>query len=350
MYEVDFLPVESESGPGSKSGDAIALRFTLAATGLQVIVAVDGGYASVGNDLVEHIPEYYGTRQIDLVISTHPDADHLNGLATVVEQLSVGELLVHQPRLHRYDVSEFSNLEALDVLLEVARQRGVVVTEPFTGLTRFNGQLRVLGPTSWYYEQLLDEHLAEARSGVTAGLGFRSSKLLGRAGDLLDRALSYLPIETLTDEGVTGPRNNTSVITCVQADGHRVLLTGDAGIPALEYAATEYESQIGGFYAWPLSLFQVPHHGSRRNVGPTILDRILGPRGAAYNATTSVVSSAKADPKHPSPKVVNALKRRGSSVYVTEGKILRHGHDYPLRPGWGPATELPALSEDEDDE
>jgi hypothetical protein len=27
MYEIDFLPVESENGPGSKSGDAIIIHF-----------------------------------------------------------------------------------------------------------------------------------------------------------------------------------------------------------------------------------------------------------------------------------------------------------------------------------
>jgi len=54
MYEIGFLPVESESGPGSKSGDAIAIRF-LDSGGAYRVVVIDGGFTNVGDDLADHI-------------------------------------------------------------------------------------------------------------------------------------------------------------------------------------------------------------------------------------------------------------------------------------------------------
>lgn len=348
MFEVDFLPVENENQDGGKSGDAIAIRFTVHAEQRQAVVVIDGGRDYTTDALVRHIDQYYGTDVVDLMISTHPDADHLNGLAGVVEALDVQELMIHQPRLHAGDVSDFSNLEALDELLDTAKARGVLVSEPFTGESRLGGQLTVLGPTSTYYEELLAQQLWEAK--YTTASAAASKGWWQRGINLLERAVDWLPVETLTDEGETSHRNNSSVITLLTVDGQRMLFTGDAGIPAMTAAADQYESTYGSFAAFPLSFMQAPHHGSKRNLGPTILNRILGMPTSPYaSSTVALISSAKAAPKHPSPKVVNALKRRGCFVGATEGITICHSSGAPARPGWGILQPLPALVEDDDE-
>ena len=350
MYEIDFLPVESESGAGSKSGDAIALRFTVESEQRQAVVVIDGGFTDVGYDLAGHVRDYYETSYVDLVISTHPDADHINGLTAVIETLDVGELMLHQPRLHTSNIRGFSNLEAVDELLRLAEAHRVPVTEPFAGASRFGGQLVLLGPTTTYYENLIEAHLSEVRSGKQAPVAASGSRTLARLGNLWEKALTALPIETLDDEGETSPRNNSSAITLVQADGHRLLFTGDAGIPALERACLVYERTYGSFANRPLTFFQAPHHGSKRNLGPTILNRILDGIGAPHGVVTAFISSARASVKHPSPKVTNALRRRGCTVAATEGKAICDHHGTPTRPGWGPVTPIPPLPEDVDDD
>ncbi|MFF9083459.1 ComEC/Rec2 family competence protein [Streptomyces rubiginosohelvolus] len=344
MHEVDFLPVESESGMGSKSGDAIALRFTVEAEQRNAVMVIDGGFSHVGEGLADHISQYYETDIVDLAISTHPDADHLNGLTTLIEKTQVKELLIHQPRLHTYDVSDFSNLEALDSLISLAKSRGVKITEPFTGVTRFGGQISILGPTVEYYEDLLGQHLAEVRGGLshTSKSSFGST-----VRDLLSRTLSYLPIETLGEDGETSPRNSTSAITLLREGSERLLFTGDSGIRALGKACDEYERIVGEFSAAPLNFFQAPHHGSRRNLSPSILDRILGTRSAPYANVTSFISSAKVSEKHPSPKVVNALSRRGCEVFATEGRTIHHGRGAPVRMNWTTLTPFGPLSEED---
>lgn len=346
MYEIDFLPVESESGVGSKSGDAITTQLTLT-DGRRVVLVIDGGFGSIGETVVDHIREHYRTDRVDIMISTHPDADHLNGLQHVVETMSVGELLVHRPRNHHRNIADFSNLEAVDHLLAAAEKRGVTVSEPFTGLSRWGGQLQILGPTTSYYEELLDAHLRDMKLGISAPRSSLAGSLLSKGREMLATALPSLPVETLGEDGETSPRNNSSAIVLLTVGDNRILLTGDAGIPAMNAAADEYERTVGPFKLKPLTAFQAPHHGSRRNLAPSLLNRIVGPPGDAFGAFQAPISSAKAAPKHPSPKVVNALSRRGGYVVATEGRTICLSEG-TMRPGWTSLDPLPPLIEDDD--
>lgn len=349
MLEIDFLPVAGTDGQGTtKSGDAITARFS-DATGRQRVIVIDAGFQSTGEAVVEHIRRYYGTDHVDLAISTHPDADHLNGLATVVQELYVDELMIHQPRQHTGgNLTGFSNLAAVDDLLAVTAANRTTVSDPFTGAERFGNHLRILGPDKDFYDDLLAEQLSVSVE-ATRNVGL-SAQLRTRARNLLESALDWLPsIETLTDNGETSARNESSVVTLLTVDGQRILFTGDAGQRALARVADEYEIQVGAFSTYPLQVLQVPHHGSRKNVGPTLLDRILGLKWQGYTDTSAIVSAAKDAPKHPSPKVTNALKRRGAVVTVTAGQTLCHHSDLtPLRPGWSQATPVPPLDEGAD--
>lgn len=94
-YEIDFLPVGEES----KGGDAICFRYWDATTP-QFVGIIDGGTADSGETLVNHIQKYYGTKRVDVVINTHPHADHTSGLYTVVETLDVQLLMMHKPWDH----------------------------------------------------------------------------------------------------------------------------------------------------------------------------------------------------------------------------------------------------------
>ena len=348
MLEIDFHPVTATGGDGStKSGDAISGRF-LDATGKQRVFVVDGGYQATGEAVVAHIRKYYETSRVDLAISTHADADHINGMPVIVDELTVEELMLHQPRQRAGSaVAGLSNIEAVDTLLSTAEDNGTAVSDPFTGEERLGGHVQLMGPDKDFYDELLVEHL------VAVALGTKSVSLANqfrsRARDLLESARAMLPmIETLSDICKTDPRNEMSVITLLAVDGYRILLTGDAGQRSLTRAADEYEARVGSFAANPLGLFQVPHHGSRHNIGPTLLNRIIGAKGASYAITNAIVSAAKDSPKHPSPKVTNALLRRDAVVAVTAGTTVCYQQNAVGRFGWYPATPLPPLDEGTD--
>ena len=350
-YQVDFHAVEKTGEIGSKSGDAISIRFIEAATQAQRVVVIDGGYKGTSERVMAHMEEFYKTSHIDLMISTHPDQDHINGLASLLDLTTVGEILMHDPHQHHADAINVNNIEVVDAILGIAQDRRIPVTEPFQGLTRFGSQILVLGPTRGHYEQMLSKHLSEVASGAaSARIASAMRETFAKAGDLLERKAAGfgIPVETLGEDGETSPRNEMSVVTLLAVNGDRMLFTGDAGIDGMGMACDYYEVLFGSFQSQPLSLFQAPHHGSRRNLSPSLLNRMFGEPGYGPGNAVSVISSAKADEKHPSPKVTNALKRRGVEVTATESRTLMEASlDWP-RDGWTPIPSLDYLLEEDE--
>jgi beta-lactamase superfamily II metal-dependent hydrolase len=123
-----------------------------------------------------------------------------------------------------------------------------------------------------------------------------------------------------------------------------ILFTGDAGVPAIN-AALDKAQELGiPFQA--IKWIQIPHHGRKRNVGPSVLNKLLGPKRQyqTFDRFAYVSASKEGEPKHPAKKVVNALIRRGCKVYSTQGQTLHHGLNAPER-GWGEAKAFPFYTE-----
>ena len=130
--------------------------------------------------------------------------------------------------------------------------------------------------------------------------------------------------------------------------GRRVLLTGDAGIWGLTMAKC-YAAK-NGLAMQDFMFVQVPHHGSRRNVGPTILNSILGPikPNGTPPHSLAYVSAPKDDDTHPRKMVLNAFIRRGYEVAATQGNKIVYWGGFPARPGYGPLPMLPFATQVED--
>lgn len=357
-YEIDFMATGTE-----KSGDAIALRFgNLHGTrDEQTVVVIDGGFTETGADLVNHIDQHYNTKRVDLVISTHPDGDHAAGLKTVLEQCEVGALWMHRPWNHTEDIAKMfvdgrvtdaSVTESLRKSLEDARSlerlatsKRIPIIEPFVGLKHSSGQVLVLGPTLTYYESLLPGFRATPEPKQQVGL---FAAAVQGVGNVITKVAEALDIETLDDSGETSAENNSSAIVLIEVDDRYLLFTGDAGIPALTQVV-DLLARVGFDFS-KLGLVQVPHHGSQRNIGPTLLNTLLGPKlEQEITLRHAVVSVANTDdPKHPSKKVTNAFRRRGAPVYPTAGAHKRKHFNAPYRDGWEPASPLPLFSEVEE--
>lgn len=335
MYEVDFLPVGDEGA----SGDAISMRFRTP-SGADAVVVVDAGFKDDGEALVQHVPRYYGTRTVDLAMLTHPDADHIGGMGEVVENLNVRTLCLH--KIGDRGGSSLPAAEAVGELIELAQSRGTSVVEGFAGSAGFEGCITILGPTEDWYEELVVAQVQEASLRASGRWRTKSyMKVVDR------RAVINLPQEIpFGDEGGTNPRNNSSIVTLLHVDGRRVLFTGDAGVPALERAIDQFESS-GVRWQVP-DLVQIPHAGSRHNASSEFLNRLLGAPNQAESrfAVASVASKAK---KHPSPRVVNAYKRRGCTTYETRGTLLWYGSPDAVQRGWGPASPLGPMDESVED-
>src|SRR3989344_5772253 len=341
-YEVDYIPVDG----GEKSGDAIVLRFgnLNGQRSEQSIVVIDGGFKESGELLVEHISKYYGTDQVDLVISTHPDADHASGLLVILEKLKVGGLLIHKPWDHAADIKNFFKNKSITVsgleksiekslqhasdLEDLAIKKNIPVYEPFQGLKLGGELIHVLGPSNDYYESLLPSFRSTPQPKAEFDI---LAQLKKAAGEAVNWIQDHIGIDLLNnDEDTTSPENNSSTIILFTIGDHKLLFTGDAGKTAL-LNATAYADSLGINLA-DLRFLDVPHHGSKRNLNSKILKRIKG--GTAF------VSASKDSKKHPARKVTNALQKHGVAVFVTRGGSLLH-HNGGNGRGWFNATPEP---------
>lgn len=338
MYEFDFLPV----GDSDKSGDAITLRYSNPGpNGGYITGVIDGGFEDDGDAIVEHIHDYYGTDSVDFVVSTHPDADHINGMGNVMRELKVANLLIHRPAEHGYPKN--SGARPAEELVQLALDQKTEVFEPFQGLPGFNNTMLVAGPTLDYYVDMLAEQEVTAKAAAPS-LG---KSLLAEAARVVRRTLDSFPVEIFFDDaGGTNPRNNSSVILSFLIDGDHILLPSDAGVPAITQALDYLDGQ-GRTARWP-RLFALPHHGSRHNLDRATIDRILG--GPSSGKLGEAAASVSIESERPSPRIANAAGRRGYPVYTTKGKYLWvHSADAPAR-NWPAATPLPPLVEDDHDD
>lgn len=356
-YEVDYLAV----GDGTRCGDAIAIRFFRfnPATGLAepFVIVIDGGTLESGERLVQHILTHYKTTVVDLAICTHADSDHVSGLRVVLQKLKVKRLWMHRPWKHAGKIRDafadgritndslerhLRNALSLAHELEgIAIEKGIPISEPFSdnGTSNRFPELTVLGPSSDYYRDLLPQF------GKTPEAVKATESIFGRMVEAAKSKLEDWNVETLSEPPETRPENDASVILLLEVDGRRLLFTGDAGVPALELAADFAEDELR-IDLQTCVFYQVPHHGSRRNVGPSILNRVVGPIGAVQGPKTALVSASKGgSPKHPARKVTNAFHRRGADVLATQGEGICVRHNVPMRPGWGPAALVPFYTE-----
>ncbi|HXM22432.1 MAG TPA: MBL fold metallo-hydrolase [Terriglobales bacterium] len=350
-YEIDFLPV----GDGERSGDAIALRFGNLQMGDQTVVTIDGGTKESGEALVQHIKTFYRTETVDAAICTHSDADHASGLTEVLESLDVRKLFMHLPWQHAENIDDLfkdprvtansimtrfkKSLDNAHELASLAEKKGIPVVEPFSDTITANDSWAVLSPSTGFYEALLLEFRAAPEPKAENIL----RKAVGVVKDVVTTVAENWNIETLAEPEADdcSAENNSSAVLLFKDAESQFLFTSDAGVPALAEAIACARglnidlSVVKGI--------QVPHHGSKHNVGPAALNLLLGPkRQDAVYPKTAIVSAAKyGEPRHPSKKVVNAFMRRGARVFATQGKALwHHSSDAPYR-SWGSATPLP---------
>lgn len=357
FYEIDFLNVESK-----KSGDAIPLRYSI--NGVTRIHITDGGFQDTGDKVVQHVNKYYNyPNTIDAVIVSHPDGDHAGGLRAVLETFNVSELWMLRPWLYADELirrfTYFSNVENLvrrlkevypniAALEEIAVSKGVPIREPFQGAVI--GEFIVLAPTK---ERYLDLVVESEKTPEAAEGGFQS--LFAKFSHINEKTLYLREVawgeETFSSEE-TSPENDMSVIQYANLCGEKILLTADAGRGALTEAA-DY-APWAGLVLPGIDRFQVPHHGSRRNVSTTeILDRWLGARlpekledGA--EEFTAIISASKEDKDHPRKAVIRACIHRGAKVISNEGQDIYIFHNAPDR-DWYYVQPLPYPEEQEED-
>ncbi|HEV3074023.1 MAG TPA: hypothetical protein VHB47_06350 [Thermoanaerobaculia bacterium] len=366
--EIEFLPV----GDGRKAGDAIVVRY--GEVNAWELMVIDGGTVDSGKALVSHVQSIFGHNAVvSHAVVTHPDADHASGMREVLGGLRVRNLWLHMPwesaaAARPYFLNKNWTNQALarelrneyDILVDIvaiAENKGLTPQQPFAGISI--GPFRVLSPFQNVYPYLIPQfdRTPDADREALEAAGFWIGKAPGIFAKMLERVAATVQkwiteswdSERLRDGGCTTASNESSVVLYGDfGPGRRVLLTGDAGIRGLTMASSFASN--AGLSMQDFMLVQIPHHGSRRNVGPTILNRILGPikpNGTPAHSS-AFVSSPKDDDTHPRKMVLNAFIRRGYEVSATQGNKILFLGGFPRRHDYGPLLPLPFATQVED--
>lgn len=351
-YEIDFLSV------GNSNGDAICARYGDQYTGYAIHIT-DGGYTDTGQRIINHIAEHYGNASyISDVVVSHQDGDHVTGLLSVVRHFDIGTLWMNRPWLYAAEIIDqfHGNYTAqgltnairaaypqLVELESIANAKGIPVREVFAYSQI--GRFTVLAPTRKRYLTLIPQFdrtptsYAKPVKGVLDKLFEAAKALVSFFETWGSEALEEYPAPTSAS-------NECCVIQLgVFEEGRSVLLTADAGPVALAEAA-DVAATLGRLS--PPTLVQVPHHGSRRNVTPSVLNRWLGPvlPEGAQGRGTAVCSVGEGKPQYPRKRVSNAFLRRGYPVVKTGGggTWISHAYQMPARAGSGPIPAIPFVS------
>jgi hypothetical protein len=226
---------------------------------------------------------------------------------------------------------------------KIAERRGIQIRAPLQGAQI--GAFTVLAPSRERYVRLipdLDKTPPSYASDSAAGVGGILSKALG---GVIEKIKETFNIETLDENPpATSASNETSVVQWATLDDRRVLLTADVGPEGLDEAAAYLENIT--LQTQP-TLVQIPHHGSRRNVKPSVLNRWLGGYPAEGRGH-AVASVGKDQDRYPRKKVANAFTRRGFKVYATHDSWVNFVGGYDRRAGCSTLDPIPLFPDVED--
>lgn len=252
-------------------GDAILITH-----GTQQVLVDGGPNDSVLSCLSRYIP--FWDREIEVVVLTNGDADHVTGLIDVLERYEVGKLVANNLIQETARFAAFrETVASQDVEVYAPEAGDVIRVGPSTGsgsTLRFN----VLWP---------EDRLGQA----TIWQDTPSEVVLG--------ANTYSKTTA----------NEQSVVMKLEYGDFDVLLTGDIGFP------TE-EAMVEASRLEDVELLKVGHHGSRYSSSEAFLE--------ALSPELAVISVGKKNTYgHPTVEAIDRLKASGAKVLTTkdEGSI-----------------------------
>lgn len=349
-FEIDLLPVGSEK----KSGDCIAMRYGDLVSGKdkQTVIIVDGGYANTWKGTLKpHLKKYYnceydGKLHVDLVILSHPDGDHVSGLVEMAKdpEVEIGLVWMHKPweeltpkwfkdgRITKESLKDRLG-DAFEKAKELADMTNNVDLDCLTeGSYDFkDATFTILGPSEQFYKTCITncEKTPTPSENVDDMPQAQSS-----SGDMEYEPYVKGKIKWDDTEN-TSPINESSLVILFEYEGVKVLFTGDAGKDGLNRSIA-YANETG-IKLSDCTIIKMPHHGSRKNVDPDIMDAFIGSKKLYYSCASDDLGH------HPSLRLINMLNEKGFRQLSTSGNILHWGKNAPDR-GWTSAKVYDSFS------
>lgn len=261
-------------------GDASYVRFP---DGRDMLI--DGGPSDkVLSCLSKYMP--FWDRRIDIVLLTHPQKDHMQGLLTVLDRYDVGYLV-------RSDV--VNNTEGFATLESIVDRKQIPIKFVTSGdrITVSNVIMTILWPSADQIASMKATRPDLAMQNQV--LGVSQSKI----GDI----------------------NDGSIVFWLRYGTFDEVFTGDAD--------TAVEKNYLGTPVSPdsIEVLKVPHHGSKTGMSASYLDWLKPALG--------IISVGKNSYGHPSDVILNMLQQAGTIIQRTDQEgdiqIVSDGTNWSVR-------------------
>ncbi|MBP2078704.1 ComEC/Rec2 family competence protein [Oceanobacillus polygoni] len=114
-------------------GDSILIE-----TPLDKTILIDGGPPGSGKKIVSYLKNH-GIDELDLLVATHPDMDHIGGLPEVMEAVSVNEIL-DTGKLHptRTFANYISEIRKQNIPVQIAEKNDSIEIDPLINIEVWN--------------------------------------------------------------------------------------------------------------------------------------------------------------------------------------------------------------------
>ena len=319
-------------------GDADAFIIWEKHNSKDYVIFVDGGKESDGPKVISHYNNYiksYFTSLLKkpeiIIINTHQHNDHLMGLFHIVDELckmghKPSRVYMNNPHTHisqksydllksNYEKSEkkqddeltrlFESFNRADDFAAKIKKLDIPIYKAMSKQEMYVGDeslFKFFAPSLSFYKQQIDLYTSE-----TYITSLSEKKILLESEDsIMDDVEVKNPCPVVDEKDDASPENLCSAITCFQSTNRKLILTGDAGVNTFKDAI------LNGFDIERPFIFQLPHHGSRRNINSEIITKVQAEQ---------IWISAAGNKKHPRKAVIVCIKKNSKKTKIYLSKL-----------------------------
>jgi len=283
IFNVNLLP--------ARYGDSIWIEYGEAEN--PSVVLIDGGTAGTKNDILRMIGAMPEERHIELLVVSHIDRDHIEGILSLLEGdnlgFTIGSIWFNAwNHLPGNDLVEIFGAVQGEKLSAAILKHGISWNTHFGHMAVVHQtelqppviqlgkglKITLLSPIPENLKALKPVWIAELRrANLDPGFGLEELEVPEESGVEIERFGYGIPdIEKLFEEKFEEDRaaaNGSSIAFLAEFQGKRVLFAADAFPSILLNALNQLsEDKI------PVDLMKISHHASAKNTSPQLLEKI----------------------------------------------------------------------------
>lgn len=312
IYDIHALP--------ATYGDCLVIEY--GEEGAIHRILIDGGTGGTRKhigDYLDKLPE--NERHFELVVVTHLDKDHIEGVLRIMQKdevgFSAGDFWFNSWKHLPADdaAEEFGALQAEYLTGRIIHHdfpwnvafngEAVTIQNDFLPLITLPGGMRItlLSPGKEQLKALRPKWTAEVlRESLHPGFGETlEEEELEEDSDLesMGEAINVDALNNVTFEEDDAVGNGSSIAFLAEYGGVTALFAGDAFPSIVLESLNRLQAK-----KFPIALLKLSHHGSRGNTSPALIEKLvcqhylLSTNGSIY--------------KHPHPETIARVIKRGS--------------------------------------